>query len=50
LRAGTVSSSVEPIACDATAGSGLDMVAGSGTIKRREGGCAALNCVPGEPC
>jgi hypothetical protein len=22
----------------------------SGTIKRREGGCAALNCVPGEPC
>jgi hypothetical protein len=43
--------SAEPIACDATAGRDLDMVAGSGTMKRWEGERAApLNCVRGQPC
>ena len=37
-RVGGVSGSAKPIACDATAGSGLDAVPGSGTMERQEDG------------
>jgi hypothetical protein len=41
--------SAKPVACDATAGSDLDTVAGSGTMDRREDGTVHLlaGCVAG---
>ena len=37
--------SAKPIACDATAGSDLDTVAGSRTMNRREDGTAQPGCI-----